>query len=261
MIKLSIKFDLRLGKILLGFAGISAAVFAYEFYSAMENEEVTSVEDDDKTDEGVSSSELTLNASSKKSKDVSVNSLSSNKQVVNKGASECNVKNVKVSKTNKNQVINLKPLTSSNFNDKNLTKIDYIPNHNEKSTSPNLDDSIAANNAISDKNVSTVDNSFVDENRAKVNSTDKMSKEKSKSLDTIIPTNTSDNSLNLVDNTLNNEDGSKKLKHTGDSTKVIGIQNNTIVKRDSVKHFKMPHVPYKILNILKNEDLNKNESY
>ena len=112
MIKLSIKFDLRLGKILLGFAGISAAVFAYEFYSAMENEEVTSVEDDDKTDEGVSSSELTLNASSKKSKDVSVNSLSSNKQVVNKGASECNVKNVKVSKTNKNQGKNLPLLTS-----------------------------------------------------------------------------------------------------------------------------------------------------
>ena len=47
MIKLSIKFDLSLGKILLGFAGVSVAVCAYKFCSSNNNEEVSCSDDED----------------------------------------------------------------------------------------------------------------------------------------------------------------------------------------------------------------------
>ena len=47
MIKLSIKFDLSLGKILLGFAGVSVAVCAYKFCSSKNNEEVSCSNDED----------------------------------------------------------------------------------------------------------------------------------------------------------------------------------------------------------------------
>ena len=47
MIKLSIKFDLSLGKILLGFAGVSVAVCAYKFYSSNNNEAVTCYDGED----------------------------------------------------------------------------------------------------------------------------------------------------------------------------------------------------------------------
>ena len=47
MIKLSIKFDLSLGKILLCFAGASVAVCAYKFCSSKNNEEVSCSNDED----------------------------------------------------------------------------------------------------------------------------------------------------------------------------------------------------------------------
>ena len=41
MIKLSMKFDLSIGKILLGFTGMSVVVCAYKFYSSNKNKENT----------------------------------------------------------------------------------------------------------------------------------------------------------------------------------------------------------------------------
>lgn len=46
MIKLSMKFNLSLGKILLGFAGISIVVCTYKFYALKKNEEDTCDIDD-----------------------------------------------------------------------------------------------------------------------------------------------------------------------------------------------------------------------
>ena len=71
MIKLSMKIDLSLGKILLGFAGISVVVCAYKFYSLKQNEKVTSVkngcgdnEENYCTEDNLSLSESTSNSKS-----------------------------------------------------------------------------------------------------------------------------------------------------------------------------------------------------
>ena len=45
MIKLSIKIDLSLGRILLGFAGISVSVCAHKFYYSKKNEEDPKLKD------------------------------------------------------------------------------------------------------------------------------------------------------------------------------------------------------------------------
>ena len=47
MIKLSIKFDLSLGKLQLGFAGIFVAVCTYKFYSTKQYEESPNSDSDD----------------------------------------------------------------------------------------------------------------------------------------------------------------------------------------------------------------------
>ena len=67
MIKLSLKIDLSLGKILLGFAGISVSVCAYKLYSTKENKEVTCL-----TDENDYLSDLNPKNSSIKSENISV---------------------------------------------------------------------------------------------------------------------------------------------------------------------------------------------
>ena len=67
MIKLSMKIDLSLGKILLGVAGISVAVYAYKIFSPDENEEVSCL-----TDEDVYPSDLNQNELNEKGENLSV---------------------------------------------------------------------------------------------------------------------------------------------------------------------------------------------
>ena len=143
MIKLSMKFDLSLGKILLGFAGISVSVCAYKFYSAKKNEKVTCL-----TDEDDYLSDLNPKNFSEKSENISVKpTLSSYVKVVSvakPNVNDCKKQRVKSDTSKENSVEANSSISHKNLNvlgcfskfDNNLTR--SVP----RVVKPHVDESI-----------------------------------------------------------------------------------------------------------------------
>ena len=135
------KFNLSLGKILLGFAGMSLAVCAYKFYSAKDNEEDTSHEDscdDYCTEDNVNLSESTSNSKSlissvvnaneefKESKTSSEKAVSQNKKAEHLDQPEVNHSE---SSVNSKNTLNDECCSDVSVIDSSETDDSYTPNY------------------------------------------------------------------------------------------------------------------------------------
>ena len=139
MIKLSLKFDMSMGKILLGFAGISLVVCAYKLYSTKEKEESPNSDNDDiiltesdqnlcfeskDTDDLVSTLRIKKKVSSDKDSNKDRHELkSSPKKVANKSSIK-HSESVNLSLQNLNEVSSNNPALVKN--DNNALNDDYL---------------------------------------------------------------------------------------------------------------------------------------
>ena len=135
------KFDLSIGKILLGFSGMSVAVFAYKFYSSNKNEEDTSSLDDylSKSEKAtcVTDEYVNQNGCFEDSNEVSVKSTQSSKMqfITDKiNLNDQEIQSRKASSINKISVTNFEKRVTSNIVDGNINQVDIVANNNDKST-------------------------------------------------------------------------------------------------------------------------------